>query len=341
LLSAVETIYGISSLAQYPSGIYSALKEILPCDTMCYNEIALPDLLKSWIMEPAEALPGRLLKESFLRHYTEHPVFLHYTRSGDLNSYRISDFLSRQQFHNSTLYNEYYRKASVEYQLATCFLLSPKLMVGITLDRHCTDFSEEDRLFLDLLRPHLVQAYYNVEKLELMKGIIGTGGKELLFVSRTGQVGLASDDAWRMISKYFNVKHFRHYLPDVLNSWIVHERARLDDIDDVPSTLAPLVVSKDNQKLIISFLWGGRSAGQDIILIEEESELITTGLLVGTQLTDREYDILAFLSQGKTNSEIGQALSISPLTVKKHLEHIYSKLGVHSRSAAVARFYQQ
>lgn len=341
MLSAVETIHGINSLAQYPSGIYSALKDILPCDSICYNEIALPDLLKSWIMEPAEALPERLLKESFLRHYTEHPVFLHYTRSGDLNSYRISDFLSRQQFHDLALYDEYYRKSSIEYQLATCFLLGPKRMVGITLDRHCTDFSEEDRLFLDLLRPHLVQVYYNVEKLELMKGIIETGGKELLFVSRTGQVRLASDDAWRMISKYFRVKHLQYHLPDLLNSWLTHERTRLDDIDDVPLPSAPLVVSKENQKLTIRFLWGGKSAGQDMLLIEEESELITTGLLVDTQLTDREYEILAFLSQGKSNSEMGQVLSISPLTVKKHLEHIYSKLGIHSRSAAVARFYQQ
>ncbi len=78
-----------------------------------------------------------------------------------------------------------------------------------------------------------------------------------------------------------------------------------------------------------------------MLLIEEDPEVITTGLLVDKQLTDREYEVLAFLSQGKTNSEIGQALLISPLTVKKHLEHIYSKLGVHSRSAALARFYQR
>ena len=38
-----------------------------------------------------------------------------------------------------------------------------------------------------------------------------------------------------------------------------------------------------------------------------------------------------------TNAEIGVALSISPLTVKKHLEHIYTKMQVRRRGAAVAR----
>jgi DNA-binding CsgD family transcriptional regulator len=51
-------------------------------------------------------------------------------------------------------------------------------------------------------------------------------------------------------------------------------------------------------------------------------------------LTRRETDILAWVTRGKTNSEIGKILSISPRTVGKHLEHIYQKLGVETRTAA-------
>ena len=51
-------------------------------------------------------------------------------------------------------------------------------------------------------------------------------------------------------------------------------------------------------------------------------------------LTRREADVLFWITRGKSNGEIGSILAISPGTVKKHLEHIYKKLGVRSRLAA-------
>jgi DNA-binding NarL/FixJ family response regulator len=51
----------------------------------------------------------------------------------------------------------------------------------------------------------------------------------------------------------------------------------------------------------------------------------------------REAEILNWLAQGKSNSEIGLILNISVTTVKKHLVHIYEKLGVESRHAATLR----
>jgi DNA-binding NarL/FixJ family response regulator len=54
------------------------------------------------------------------------------------------------------------------------------------------------------------------------------------------------------------------------------------------------------------------------------------------KLTFREAEILMWIARGKTNKEIGLILSTSPRTVNKHLEHIFEKLGVSTRSAAVA-----
>ncbi|NJD69762.1 MAG: hypothetical protein C3F12_00360 [Candidatus Methylomirabilota bacterium] len=54
-------------------------------------------------------------------------------------------------------------------------------------------------------------------------------------------------------------------------------------------------------------------------------------------LTRREVEVLIWVSDGKTNAEIGQILSRSPRTVQKHLEHIFEKLGVETRTAAAAR----
>ena len=53
-------------------------------------------------------------------------------------------------------------------------------------------------------------------------------------------------------------------------------------------------------------------------------------------LTTREGEVLSWLSKGKTNRDIAQILGLSPRTVDKHLEQIYSKLGVENRTAAAA-----
>ena len=55
------------------------------------------------------------------------------------------------------------------------------------------------------------------------------------------------------------------------------------------------------------------------------------------ELTGRELQVLQLAALGRTNLAIAHALGISPRTVAKHLEHIYRKLAVTSRTAAVTR----
>jgi DNA-binding CsgD family transcriptional regulator len=56
----------------------------------------------------------------------------------------------------------------------------------------------------------------------------------------------------------------------------------------------------------------------------------------GRGLTPREAEVLGWVARGKTNVEIGAVLFISPLTVRKHLENIFEKLGVRTRTAAAS-----
>lgn len=53
-------------------------------------------------------------------------------------------------------------------------------------------------------------------------------------------------------------------------------------------------------------------------------------------LTPREAELLSLLTQGLSNRELGRRLFISEATVKTHLAHIYAKLGVETRAAAIA-----
>lgn len=58
-------------------------------------------------------------------------------------------------------------------------------------------------------------------------------------------------------------------------------------------------------------------------------------------LTSREIDVLREVANGNTNADIAERLHISEATVKTHLIHIYGKLAVTDRAAAVARAYEK
>ena len=75
---------------------------------------------------------------------------------------------------------------------------------------------------------------------------------------------------------------------------------------------------------------------------EREATLKET-LLTTQKVTDelkanarREAEVLLWVSYGKSSGDISDVLEISPRTVQKHLEHVYVKLGVETRSAAAA-----
>lgn len=58
-------------------------------------------------------------------------------------------------------------------------------------------------------------------------------------------------------------------------------------------------------------------------------------------LSPREREILALLTEGRTQSQIANALVISPKTVATHIQHLLGKLGVNSRAQAVAAAYRR
>jgi len=69
-------------------------------------------------------------------------------------------------------------------------------------------------------------------------------------------------------------------------------------------------------------------------------ELLLSGVPATHGLTDRELEVLRLVAAGKSNREIGAALFISEHTVARHVQNIFMKLGVTSRTAAGAFAYE-
>jgi len=85
-----------------------------------------------------------------------------------------------------------------------------------------------------------------------------------------------------------------------------------------------------------------QNSNEYLLVLEKHSgawDLDTVRNTLG--LTFREAEILMWISRGKTNKEVGAILGSSPRTVNKHLEHIFEKLGVVTRAAAVSAVLQR
>jgi|SRR5450830_23310 len=101
---------------------------------------------------------------------------------------------------------------------------------------------------------------------------------------------------------------------DISPLTIMHARGRL--------TFIPADINNDDQ-------W--------VILLREESDAAQIeALMTIFKLTMRESEALYWATKGKTSRDIGDILGTSPRTVNKHLEHVFIKLGVETRTAAAA-----
>ena len=54
-------------------------------------------------------------------------------------------------------------------------------------------------------------------------------------------------------------------------------------------------------------------------------------------MSERELEVLRLIAEGLSNQEIAEQLVVAVQTVKKHINHLYGKLGVHSRTQALIR----
>ncbi len=95
-----------------------------------------------------------------------------------------------------------------------------------------------------------------------------------------------------------------------------------------------LVCTDGSKRLLASFHDQTGDEEWLVVLREENDASAIESLVAAFRLTLREAEVLYWVTLGKTSKDIGEILGSSPRTVNKHLEHIFEKLGVETRTAA-------
>lgn len=125
--------------------------------------------------------------------------------------------------------------------------------------------------------------------------------------------------------------------PAPILSWVGHGRpsAALDP-GGISGAVMPLNLSFGARRLVV--LPAARTGqGEWLLTLREESDDRQAKALVAAfRLTQREAEVLHWVMLGKTSRDVADILGSSPRTVDKHLEHIFAKLGVETRTAAVS-----
>jgi DNA-binding CsgD family transcriptional regulator len=338
--ACVAEIYAHLDLDTFREHVVRAISKVVPAEVITYTEIGNRGQPTTRSLHPARPIASDLML-AFERHRHEHPLIKHFSGNPHARAAKISDFLTQRAFHRLGLYDEFFRQVGVEHQMVIGLPAPSPRVVGVALNRSGLDFSERDRLLLSALRPHIVQAFGNAESFSQIKRemtLVLQGleeiGRGIVLLGPDGGIRSATRLARQWLTAYFGHRAVRaKHLPEALQRWVRFQGTTVSSSDDVFSVREPLVVEGQESRLVVRLI---PASGGGLLLLEQRHAAQSPASFESLGLSRREAEVLAWVAQGKTDAAIGTILSLSPRTVAKHLEHIYQRLGVENRSAAVA-----
>ncbi len=317
LLGFLDEANSVDGPEPFPRSLLASLRRLVPGDFVSYCELDRVRQVGIW-SEDDPATDGDVGEElqTYWRLRDQHPVCRYEDETGDFRALKISDFVSRSKLRRLEIYWEFLRPSGVEYQLSAGLdapLSHTKVFLFTRSDG--PDYTERDRDTLDFLRPHLARIYETAQLRRTTREALAhleRTDAALVVLEGADRIAHATPEAWRLLATYFRSSGGR--LPHEVTEWLREQRR-------APSP-EPLTVERGEGSVVVQFVEGS-------LLLEEQRE--------APRLTERESEILDLVALGSTNAEIAEALWIAPGTVRKHLENVYEKLEVHSRTAAVAK----
>lgn len=306
--------------------------EILPTlvatNLIGWNEVDVERGHIEFVMAPKRDFPGS--QDVFVAHMADHPVLAHYRATADGRPRAISDFLGVREFHATGLYQHVYKRLGAEDQIS--FVLpESSLVIGIALNRAKRGFSGRDRALLNLVRPHLTQAYRNAkafsrlaDALDGMEKLVERDGDGVVLLDAKGRVELVGATGEEILRRWF--PRSRHgALPGAITEWLVASRRDAGPI-------WPLVLERRGGRLVVRRL---PFDGGEAVVMSEPSQPCTPTMVASLGLTYREAEVMALMARGRTTTDIAAELGIRNHTVYNHVHNSLHKLGTTNRGEAM------
>lgn len=239
-----------------------------------------------------------------------HPSVAYWEEGGSERVIRFSDLISQRAYERLALYGDFFRPFGVRYKLDARLWLAGGSTIDVGFARASRDFTEDDCDLLRALQPHLqalalratdprspsraLQARFDLTLREAEVLAQLARGRTSLQVANT--LFVSSATVRKHLERIFRKLGVRNRTDAVRQTL-----ALVTDASEVAATLTP----------------SGRNAPRH-----------------DHALTPRESEVLQQIRLGKSNAQAAETLGVSTSTIRRHLEHIYSKTGAHNRTEA-------
>jgi DNA-binding CsgD family transcriptional regulator len=338
-------LYSAQTLETLPRHIIDLIPRLIRADSYAYNETNFARRRFEVFMRPAPEEVGITdLDATLARLMHQHPMVQH-NRNTDQRALKLSELVSQRQFRQLELYDSVYRPARIEHLMTGGFKLSAAAdIVTLGFGRQVRDFGEGEAEVLNLMRPHLRQAYRNADAMTAFQrqlesreqSLEGTANMAVVVVDNL-TIRNASPLARRWLATYFPGRdgaRSNDQLPDLIARWLRYWQAAFNRKHFDVRPRAPLTVESPDGQLNVRLM--ETRGEQSMLLLTREPGGDHPELLERLGLTRRESEVLLWISRGKTSREVAAILSITPKTVDKHVEHIQHKLCAENRTIAAA-----
>lgn len=181
-------------------------------------------------------------------------------------------------------------------------------------------------IILDELFARLAVHVANARTAQSARMALDSSGRFLFALDRAGRMVWSTPQAERLLQGAFPDLATAGALPDGVPALLVAA--------DPGAEPVVLPARDGTTALRIAFLGASRPDELLFRLSPHETRSGSETLRTRFALTPREAEVLLWLARGKPNRDIAEILDLSPRTVNKHLETIFSKLGVENRASA-------
>ena len=341
VLAYTRRIYAARTLDDLIERTFESVRSLVPTDILSFNQVG-PTAAQSrhWINPDPIGLSRPEVAARYYPYLRDHPVYAHHLDTGDPRAYRITDLVSQQRFEQTALYDVAFRPTSVTAGIVMFLEARAPVHAALSFQRDA-NFSDQELRVTQLLRPHFAMARQNILALEAARDRGRRFAAQFtvdFIVIIEGRIREFSGRSSQLMATYFpRTERGPSGLPDIVDCWLRSIEDSLAHSDRPVGTLAPFIADAPGRQLVIRPLV---DAPEAILLLEERLTALDAALRTNLPLSKREREVLLWVSEGKTAREIAAILDVSPRTVHKHLENLYSKLGVANRVAAIREVYR-
>lgn len=271
----------------------------------------------------------RRLLGVFALHALQHPRLRSFVRGrpikGAASWWQIDP---SGRFEGTQLYRRFYAADGITDQISIALPAPRRLAIGITVDRAGGRFSADEVALFNQLQRCLEAVFSRV-------GVSSVGpALELLGWDR-----IEIDSAGTVVGATATVQRFESSLGSLEPGSVLVDRAWWPRLAEALSasrflatesaSLTPLRAGEAQMVAEVPLV------GHAILHLGPAPTPVAVQA-VHRLLTQRQLEVAQGLMRGATNAEIAEQLGVAPATVRRHLEQIYGRLGVGSRTAAVA-----